>query len=88
MGRSETIAKVVRPAWAKIQESRERGEPLDGAYVADVGDIYIQTIVADMEILDAIMDHRSLDPARQRLDEANARMERLLSSHRLTAPAK
>ena len=88
MGQSEAIAKIVRPAWAEILAARERSEPLDANYVADVGDIYRQTMAADFELLDAIADHRSLNEARERLDKANGKLSRLATGRKPSSGAR
>lgn len=88
LGRSEAIAKVVRPAWTEIRAARERGEPLDANYVADVGDVYLTTITADIELLGAIADRRSLSHAAKMLDAANDNLERMVRSHKLGTPSK
>jgi hypothetical protein len=84
MTRMSTIGGVAKRAWSDINDARGRGETLDGAYVTDVGNLNLLTIMAGVDIAHAAVDRRmSVPDAEEKLDAAEKLLAKLVESGRM-----
>lgn len=79
-----SIGAVTKQAWTDISAARKRGEKLDSDYVVDVGNLYLLTLSAGVDMGEAITDHRSVPKStNEKLDAAEKLMAELLASGRM-----
>jgi hypothetical protein len=83
MSRMGSLGAVAKQAWSDINDARGRGEDLDSAYVVDAANLYLLTIMAGVDMADAVANHRaSYAEADQKLDAAEKLLAKMVASGR------